>query len=135
METIFTMRSKALNSVVCFVILLMINVSSLNAQSFRLFAVSDLKRVFEDGYHMPPVTDTIKTFGIRGDKAEAFRNLGIFNQKQVMNLWEVNMFKNSPLFDNIREEPEFRKVLRDVESKYRTTHEKVRKWLEGQREL
>lgn len=35
--------------------------------SFGLHAVSDLKRVFEDGYKLPPFYDTIKIFGIRDE--------------------------------------------------------------------
>ena len=41
--------------------------SSLHSQPLRLFAVSDLKRVFEDGYELPPAYDTIRVFGIRGE--------------------------------------------------------------------
>ncbi len=37
------------------------------AQQFRVQAVSDLVRVFEDGYNLPPVWDSLKTFGIRGE--------------------------------------------------------------------
>jgi hypothetical protein len=47
--------------------LLLFNGLVSNAQSLRLFGVSDLKRVFEDGYNLPPVSDTIKIFGIRGE--------------------------------------------------------------------
>jgi hypothetical protein len=48
------------------VILLMFN-QLLNAQNFALFGVSDLERVFEDGYKLPPSYDTIKVFGIRSE--------------------------------------------------------------------
>ncbi len=37
------------------------------AQSFKVFAVSDLVRVYEDGYNLPAPEDTIKLFGIRGE--------------------------------------------------------------------
>ncbi len=37
------------------------------AQTFRVFEVSDLVRIFEDGYKLPPGGDTIKLFGIRGE--------------------------------------------------------------------
>ena len=35
-----------------------------NAQTIRLFAVSDLEQVFEDGYNLPEEHDTIEIFGI-----------------------------------------------------------------------
>jgi molybdopterin converting factor small subunit len=34
------------------------------------------------------------------------------------------------LFDNIRAEPEFQQIVRDVEAKYQAEYERVRKWLE-----
>jgi len=36
-------------------------------QAFSLFEVSDMVRVFEDGYNLPATQDTIKVFGIRGE--------------------------------------------------------------------
>lgn len=37
------------------------------AQDINLFSVSDMVRVFDDGYRMPKVYDTIRLFGIRGE--------------------------------------------------------------------
>jgi len=37
---------------------------------------------------------------------------------------------NDSLFDSIRDEPEFKQIVRDVETKYQAEHERVRKWLE-----
>ena len=45
----------------------MLNSGNLFAQAFKLSSVSDLKRVFEDGYNLPAMQDTIKVFGIRGE--------------------------------------------------------------------
>ena len=42
----------------------------------------------------------------------------------------VLAIKNSPLFDNIRDEPEFQQIVRDVETKYEATRERVKKWLQ-----
>jgi len=67
MRTFFIMHSKLINSVACFITIILLNDSVLNAQSFRVFAVSDLLQVFEDGYKLPPKSDTIKLFGIRGE--------------------------------------------------------------------
>ena len=50
-----------------FTVLLSINFSLLTAQPFKVFAVSDMVRVFEDGYNLPSAGDTIKIFGIRGE--------------------------------------------------------------------
>ena len=38
-------------------------------------------------------------------------------------------FKYNPLFDNLRDDPEFQEFLEDVEAKYQAEHERVGKWL------
>lgn len=43
----------------------------LYGQSFQLSAVSDLVRVFDDGYKRQPMKDTIEVFGIRGEVVSA----------------------------------------------------------------
>lgn len=43
----------------------------LYGQSFQLSAVSDLVRVFDDGYKRQPMKDTIEVFGIRGEVISA----------------------------------------------------------------
>jgi hypothetical protein len=52
---------------VLFAVLLFLNGAALNAQPFKVLAVSDMVRVFEDGYKLPPTTDTVKIFGIRNE--------------------------------------------------------------------
>lgn len=52
---------------VLFAVLFFLNGVTLNAQPFKVLAVSDMVRVFEDGYNLPPTTDTIKIFGIRSE--------------------------------------------------------------------
>jgi hypothetical protein len=44
----------------------------------------------------------------------------------------VTRIKNDLFFSTIKDEPEFQKIVRDVEAKYQVEHEKVRKWLEEQ---
>ncbi len=52
-----------------------------------------------------------------------------------MHLWIVWDIKNDPLFDSIREEERFQKILQIIEAKYQAEHERVRKWLEEQEML
>ncbi len=42
----------------------------------------------------------------------------------------IKEINNNPLFDSIRDEPEFQQIVKDVEAKYQAEHERVRKWLE-----
>jgi len=44
----------------------------------------------------------------------------------------ISLNKINPLFESIRNEPEFQQIVRDVEAKYQAEHERVRKWLEEQ---
>jgi tetratricopeptide (TPR) repeat protein len=72
---------------------------------------------------------------IRGEKAKAYKILEAFNKKKVMSLYDVEYFKNDPVFDNIRDEPRFRRIFDDIESKYQAEHERVRKWIGEQQSL
>ncbi len=61
---------KLLNSTMTAMLLFIASVlvgASAVAQSFKLSAVSDMVRVFEDGYKLPQMYDSIKIFGIRGE--------------------------------------------------------------------
>jgi hypothetical protein len=52
------------------------------------------------------------------------------DKRTVFPLWWVNLFKHDPLFNNLRDEPEFQQIVSDVEVKYQAEHERVRQWLE-----
>ena len=69
-------------------------------------------------------------YAFRGEKEEAYINLRIFNEKVIMPSFAVTLIKNDPLFNSIRDEPEFQQIVRDIEAKYQAEHERVRKWLE-----
>jgi len=66
----------------------------------------------------------------KGEKELALENLRAFNQLDKIPLWWLQIFRIDPLFDNIRDEPEFQQILRDCEAKYQAEHERVRQWLE-----
>ena len=93
----------------------------------------ELGRSYAQNYEI--YYDLAEAYGFRGEKEKAYENLNIFNKRQVHRLWFVTLMKNDPLFDSIRNEPEFQQIARDVESKYQAEHERVRKWLEEQGKL
>jgi len=76
--------------------------------------------------------DLAGIYAFRGEREKAYENLRIFNQRQWMPLNLVRLIKDDPLFNSIRNEPEFQQIVRDVEAKYQAEHERVRKWLEEQ---
>jgi hypothetical protein len=75
-----------------FTLLLLISNLAVNAQ-FRVFATSDMVRVFEDGYKMPLSYDTLSLFGIRG---ETLSGQFVMNSKNEINnvTVEVSPLKN-----------------------------------------
>jgi TolB-like protein len=79
--------------------------------------------------------DLAGVYAFLGEKDKAYENLRIFNQKKIMYKWMVQLIKKDPLFDSIRDEPEFQQIVSDVEAKYQAEHERVRKWLEEREEL
>jgi TolB-like protein len=74
--------------------------------------------------------DLAGVYAFRSKKEEAYENLRILNQIKIAPLWLVTYINNDPLFNSIRDEPEFQQIVRNVEAKYRAEHERVRKWLE-----
>ena len=67
-----------------------------------------------------------------GEKEKAYENLRTCTSIPVFPLWWLNLIKNDPLFDSIRNEPEFQQMITDLEAKYQAEHEMVRKFLEDQ---
>ena len=74
--------------------------------------------------------DLAGTYAFMGEKEKAFENLRLYRKYLSGDRWGVMYFNNDPLFDPIRQEPEFQETLRDVEARYQAEHERVRKWLE-----
>jgi TolB-like protein/Tfp pilus assembly protein PilF len=74
--------------------------------------------------------DLAALYAFQGEKEKALDNLNVYIQNRVIPLWMVTLIKGDPLFDNIRDEPEFQKIVGDMEAKYQAEHERVRQWLE-----
>jgi TolB-like protein/Tfp pilus assembly protein PilF len=69
-------------------------------------------------------------YAFLGEKDKAYENLRIYIKQIVPHRAQVLGFKIDPLFDSIRDEPEFQQIVREAEAKYQAEHERVRKWLE-----
>jgi TolB-like protein len=90
----------------------------------------ELKRSWGQGLYS--YYDIAGVYAFTGEKDKSYKNLRIFNQIQRVSLWMANLIKTDPLFNSIRNEPEFQKIAKDIEAKYQAEHERVRKWLEEQ---
>ena len=71
MKTSTTMISNLTKTIACLTIIILVSCSESTVQSFRLFGVTDMVRVFEDGYNLPDAQDTINVFGLGGEVISA----------------------------------------------------------------
>ena len=74
--------------------------------------------------------DRAGIYAFRGEKEKAYSDLKIFNRRERQGYWFVNLIKIDPLFEGIRDEPEFKQIVSEMELKSQTEHERVRQWLE-----
>ena len=65
-----------------------------------------------------------------GEKEKAFEYLRLFKRELKGPFFYIEYLKKDPLFDNIRDEPEFQQIIRELEARYQAKHERVRNWLE-----
>jgi TolB-like protein/AraC-like DNA-binding protein/lipopolysaccharide biosynthesis regulator YciM len=66
----------------------------------------------------------------RGEEDQAYEYLRLLNQLPGMPISHSMYLKNVPLFDSIRDKPEFKQIFMELEAKYQAEHERVKKWLE-----
>jgi len=66
----------------------------------------------------------------RGETEKAYDDLRVYNQQAIGVLAMINLIKIDPLFNSIRNEPEFQRIQQSMEAKYNAEHERVRQWLE-----
>ena len=76
--------------------------------------------------------DRAGVYAFRGDKERAYEDLKIFSQRESFGVWIIALIKIDPLFDSIREDPEFKQLISDMEAKHQAEHEKVANWLKEQ---
>ena len=74
--------------------------------------------------------DRACVYAYQGKEEQAMGDLRMFNRMEKIPLWWVSLINTDPLLDNLRDIPEFRQIVRDLEAKYQAEHERVRQWLE-----
>ncbi len=100
-----------------------------NKQYEYCMQMNELNRAFR---HRARISyDLAAIYAFRGEKDKALECQNKFEQAlKICNLYTVNLIKNDPLFENVKNEPEFLKIVRDIEYRYQADHERVKKWLE-----
>jgi hypothetical protein len=79
--------------------------------------------------------DLAGVYAFIGNKEKAYEHLRIVSKIHVCPNWLLNAIIDDPLFKGIRNESEFQKFVKTMESRYQTENERVRKWLEERGEL
>jgi TolB-like protein/Flp pilus assembly protein TadD len=76
--------------------------------------------------------DLAGVYALRNEKEKALSNLNVFTTLKVCPKYWIIIFKYDPMFASIRNDPEFKMIFNDVESKYNKESERLSKWLKEQ---
>jgi TolB-like protein/AraC-like DNA-binding protein len=79
--------------------------------------------------------DLSATYAFLGDKVKAYKYLDEYSKRKSFSLSFVIFARHDLLFESIRKEDRFQKILQTIESKYQAERDRVSKWLEGQEKL
>jgi TolB-like protein/Tfp pilus assembly protein PilF len=81
-------------------------------------------------------SDLASMYAFLGEKKEkVYEKLRLAGKSPIWNLYGVMYVNNDPLIESYRDDPVFQQFVRDVESKYKAEHERVRKWLDENGQL
>lgn len=69
-------------------------------------------------------------YSYKGNKEKALEHLKLFSQEDNYHYWVIIFLKMDPLIDNIKDLPEFRKILNDIETKFWLNHKQIKASLE-----
>ena len=73
-----------------------------------------------------PHVHSASVYSSMGEKEKALESL---RKNKSTHLFTLATLKSCPRFDNVRNEPEFQKIVNEMETNYRKHHEQVGKFL------
>ena len=65
-------------------------------------------------------------YSYMGDTVKALEQLNLFSQQENYHYWTILFLKIDPLIDNIKELPEFKELLNEIEAKFWRAHEQMK---------
>jgi len=65
-------------------------------------------------------------YSFKGDTENAIEHLELFSQQSNFHYWVILFLKIDPLVDNIKDHPEFRKIISELEIKFWESHEQIK---------
>jgi AraC-like DNA-binding protein/TolB-like protein len=69
------------------------------------------------------------TYSAMGEKEKALKYLNEVNNRSTIPSWMITSMNDWPLFDNIRNEPEFQRLKNEFEKKYQKEHNRIARLL------
>ena len=63
---------------------------------------------------------------LKGEKELALQEMREFALQENFAFWTIRFFKDDPLYDNIRNLPEFKEILAEIESKFWEDHKRIK---------
>jgi TolB-like protein len=99
------------------------------------YGMESIKLSREIGQRKAAQYDMAATYAFLGDKNNAYKYLDEFDKKNFYPLWWISLAKQDPLFNSLRNEERFQRILQNMEAKYQAEHERLRKWLEENKML
>ena len=80
--------------------------------------------------HQPDIFFRLITiYSLTGEMGKALYYLRLLSERETVPIFSVDDFKMFPFYDNIKDEPEFKKTLKVLEEKYLRERERVKKLL------
>ena len=76
--------------------------------------------------------DLSATYAFLGDKTKAYQHLDEYNTMAYIGLSYISFVESDPLYESIRDEERFQKIVQNMKAKNKAKHEEVRNWLEEQ---
>jgi TolB-like protein len=74
--------------------------------------------------------DLAATYAFLGEKDKAYKYLDEFVKTKTLLKFMIIALKYDPLFDKIRNEQRFQRIIQQIETKFMAEHDRVKKWLE-----
>lgn len=74
-------------------------------------------------------------YSYKGDTKKAIEHLELFSEEDHYHYWTIIFVEMEPLIDNIKDLPEFMKIMNDIELKFWNYHRQIRASLEEKRLL
>ena len=99
----------------------------------------EAKKLMDDYWHTAENDNSVYKqislsvyYAYQGDTKKAIEHLKKFSQQENYYYWILLFLKIDPLVDKVKDEPEFKRTMKEIETKFRKHHDRLKKDLEKQ---